>query len=202
VVAISVPSTPRGASSWTRRINLGIFGNQSLTGLVTVIGLVVAVVGVLIAYLDWQGNVAERKPGPVAPPTSPTTSSAAPAEDLSYRLDAAAVDAHTVKVTAKASGEPEPGLTYWFVLEVNWGDGNVDYYPRRMLTGKPATFEVPIPPAADPKFPRQGRVYGLNKTQSAEAETKVELQRTTGKDDYFDNATGQEVSNATPLPYG
>jgi hypothetical protein len=233
VVAINDPKTPTGRTGRARRINLGIFGNPTVAGLIGFIGLLVAMASALIAYLDWQGNVAERaaitatepaqskaaqSTAPITPSSPPAASdtsrpptaanpkaiaqtTAAPAADLSYRLNASPVDSHTVKVTAKASGQPRRGLTYWFVLEVNWGGGNIDYYPRRTLTGSSSTFEVSIPANADPRYARQGRIYGLNNTQNTQAEVKLEAQSTTEEDDYFDNATGQAVSNATTLPY-
>jgi hypothetical protein len=122
-------------------------------------------------------------------------------EDLSFRLSAASVDSHTVTVTSKASGEPEPRLTYWFIVEVNWGDGNIDYYPRRKMTGKATSFEVTIPANADTTYVRQGRIYGLDSAENAQAEDKLTRQGATGVDDYFDEATGQSVSNAARLPY-
>lgn len=122
-------------------------------------------------------------------------------EDLSYRLSAAPVDSHTVTVTAEASGEPESQLTYWFIVEVNWGDGNIDYYPRRKMTGKSTSFDVTIPANADASYVRQGRIYGLDSAENAQAEDKLTQQGETGTDDYFDEATGQSVSNAARLPY-
>jgi hypothetical protein len=200
--AISDPTTPTGRAGRSRRINLGVFGHPTIANLIGLIGLFIATASALIAYFDWQGNVAERadKATPTsATPASPSPTTAAP--ELSYQLTATPVDSHTVKVTAKASGRPRPGLTYWFVLEVNWGGGNIDYYPRRTLTDSPGTFEVTIPADADPSYARQGRVYSLTSTQNAQAEVRVEAQSTTRQDDYFDNATGQTASNAVNLPY-
>ena len=202
VAAISDPTTPTGRAGRSRRINLGVFGHPTIANLIGLIGLFIATASAFIAYFDWQGNVAERvnKATPAsAAPASPTPATATP--ELSYQLTAAPVDSHTVRVTAKASGRPRPGLTYWFVLEVDWGGGNIDYYPRRTLTDSPGTFEVTIPADADPSYPRQGRVYSLNSTQNTQAEAKVEAQSTTRQDDYFDNATGQTASNAVKLPY-
>jgi Caspase domain len=122
-------------------------------------------------------------------------------KDLSYRLGATSVDSHTVTVTAKASGEPEPRLSYWFFVEVNWGNGNIDYYPRRKMTGRATSFDVTIPSNADPSYVRQGRIYGLNSAENAQAEDKLTRQGETGTDDYFDEATGQSVSNVAKLPY-
>jgi hypothetical protein len=236
-MGMSAPTTPPGRTGRRRRIDLGVFGKPTVAGLIGLLGLLVAVASALIAYLDWQGNVAERAAavavqsspapsfGPIAPsglptgPSSPTATpgtarsstatgptsiaptTTAPAADLSYRLNASAIDSHTVKVTATASGRPQPGLTYWFVLEVNWGGGNVDYYPRRPLGGTSSTFEVPIPAGADPHYARQGRIYALTNAQNTRADAKVDAQSTTQENDYFDNATGQVVSNAVKLPY-
>jgi hypothetical protein len=202
VAAISDPTTPTGPTGRSRRINLGVFGHPTIANLIGLIGLFIATASALIAYFDWQGNVAEREdkatPASSTPgPPSPTTA----APELSYQLAATPVDSHTVKVTTKASGRPRPGLTYWFVLEVNWGDGNIDYYPRRTLTDSSGTFEVTIPADADPSYARQGRVYSLNGTQNTQAEAKMEAQSTTRQNDYFDNATGETASNAVKLPY-
>jgi hypothetical protein len=209
VATISDPTTPTDGTGRSRRVNLGIFGHQTVGNLIGAIGLLIATASAFIAYFDWQGNVAERgaKGAPASSASSATprpsteTSPTSPAPELSYQLTAAPVDSQTVKVTAKASGQPRPGLTYWFVLEVNWGGGNLDYYPRRTLTDSSTSFEVTIPPDADPSYPRQGRVYALNSAQNTQAEAKLEAQSTTREDDFFDNATGQTASNAVKLPY-
>ena len=58
-----------------------------------------------------------------------------------------------------------------------------------------------IPANADPTYVRQGRIYGLDSAENAQAEDKLTRQGATGADDYFDEATGQSVSNAARLPY-
>jgi hypothetical protein len=157
---------------------------------------------------DPSGTTQSASPPTPVRPTSAQPTSIPPErqpistpEDLSYQLSAAPVDSHTVTVMAKASGEPEPRLTYWFILEVNWGNGNIDYYPRRKMTGKSTSFDVTIPANADTTYVRQGRIYGLDSTENAQAEDKLTRQGATGIDDYFDEATGQPVSNAARLPY-
>jgi hypothetical protein len=209
VVAINASPKPPSRTGRNRRINLGLFGIPTVAGLIGFISLIVAVVSALIAYLDWQGNVADRAATPTpsltVPSTGSTTSSSpTPSqtpEDLSYQLSAAAVDSHTVTVTAKASGQPEPGLTYWFILEVNWGNGNIDYYPRRGMTGRSTSFDITIPANAETTYARQGRIYGLNSAQNTQAEDRLKRQGATGVDDFFEEATGQPVSNAAKLPY-
>ena len=107
--AISDPTTPTSRTGRSRRINLGVFGHPTIANLIGLIGLLIATTSALIAYFDWQGNVAERA-GKATPtnsaPASPTLATAAP--ELSYQLTATPVDSHTVKVTAKASGRPRP----------------------------------------------------------------------------------------------
>ncbi|MEU4159243.1 hypothetical protein [Actinoplanes sp. NPDC026670] len=238
-MTISVSPAPQGTPR-RRRVDLGVFGNQTVVGVITFIALIVGMISALIAYLDWQINVtqgastvsspspsvatgptpsmaaSETKPAITSPATVPGTRSPAataspphapapadrpPAEDLSYRLSSTAVNADTVAVTADASGQPQPGLTYWFIVETNWGDGNIDYFPRRKLTGASQEFEITIPPDAEAKYVRHGRIYGLTSSQSADAEGKLERQSTTRTDDYFDRATGQISSNAIRLPF-
>ena len=141
--------------------------------------------------------------GPSSTPTSsatPIASSPTP-EDLRYQLSSSPGGTRTVKVTAKASGEPEPGLTYWFILEVDWGDGNVDYYPRRKMTGRSASFDVTIPTNAEIKYLRNGRIYGLDSAQNSQAEDLLTRQGPSGVNDFFEEATGQPVSDAVKLPY-
>ncbi|MEU4475578.1 hypothetical protein [Micromonospora sp. NPDC023888] len=132
---------------------------------------------------------------------SPSPTSSPTLEDLRYQLSSSPGDSHRVKVTATASGEPEPGLTYWFILEVNWDDGNIDYYPRRKMTGRSASFDLTIPANAETRHLRNGRIYGLDSAQSAQAEDLLKRQGATGVDDFFDEATGQPVSDAVKLPY-
>ena len=142
-------------------------------------------------------------PPSVANPGLVHTSTPAPTPpvDLGYQLTAKARDPRTVDVTAEAAGEPIPGLTYWFFLEVKYHKGYTEYYPRRRMTGRSATFDVMIPPDADTRYLRHGRVYGLNKAQSDQADQKFLRQGVTGVDDYFEKAVGQPVSEAVQLPY-
>ncbi|MFG1884024.1 hypothetical protein [Micromonospora sp. NPDC049102] len=142
----------------------------------------------------------ERTASTPTPSVVPATSSPTP-EDLRYQLSSSPGDSHTVKVTATASGEPEPGLTYWFVVEVNYGDGNIDYYPRRKMTGRSTSFDLTIPANANTKFARIGRVYALDDAQNSQAEDLLTRQGATGVDDFFDEAIGQPVSDPVNLPY-
>ncbi|MET8283102.1 hypothetical protein [Micromonospora sp. NPDC005174] len=142
----------------------------------------------------------ERTASTPTPSVVPTTSSPTP-EDLRYQLSSSPGDPHTVKVTATASGEPESGLTYWFVVEVNYGDGNIDYYPRRKMTGRSTSFDLTIPANANTKFARNGRVYALDDAQNSQAEDLLTRQGATGVNDFFDEATGQPVSDPVKLPY-
>lgn len=139
-------------------------------------------------------------PSPGAGVTVSSTSPS-PAEDLSYQLEATHVAARTVGVTATASGSPVPGLTYWFVVEVNYGDGNTDYYPRRKMTGKSATFDLTVPDIADLKYVRTGRVYAMSMDQNAQAEDLYTRQGANGKNDFFAEPTGQSASNGVTLPF-
>ncbi|GAA0568365.1 hypothetical protein GCM10010172_60750 [Paractinoplanes ferrugineus] len=141
---------------------------------------------------------------PAAPTAGPVTSDPAScptAGDLRYELVATRDGARSVKVTAKASGRPEPGLTYWFVLEVDYGNGNSEFYPRQTITACPSPFQVGIPAEADPKYVRRGRVYGLDSTLNAQAEVLVQRQTTTRVDDFFKDAPGKPVSNEVSLPF-
>ncbi|RQX16691.1 hypothetical protein DDE19_14025 [Micromonospora ureilytica] len=142
----------------------------------------------------------ESPPSTPAPSTAPAASSPTP-QDLHYQLSSSPGDSHTVKVTATASGEPEPGLTYWFILEVNWGDGNSDYYPRRKMTGRSTSFDLTIPANAETTYLRNGRIYGLDSAQNSQAEDLLKRQGASGVNDFFDEATGQPVSDTVKLPY-
>jgi hypothetical protein len=138
--------------------------------------------------------------GPTSSPTSSRTTGPT-AADLSYQLSASPGGLRTVKVAAMASGQPEPGLTYWFILQVDYGTGSVEYYPRRKMTGRSASFDVTIPDGADTQYVRSGRIYGLDSAQNAQAEDKLTRQGASGVNDFFNKATGQPVSDAVKLPY-
>ncbi|MEU5934505.1 hypothetical protein [Micromonospora sp. NPDC047187] len=157
----------------------------------------VAQVALAAAPAEPDGESTSSTPGPSI---APTASGPTP-QDLRYQLSSSPGDSHTVKVTAAASGEPEPGLTYWFILEVNWGDGNIDYYPRRKMTGRSTSFDLTIPANAETQYLRNGRVYGLDSAQNSQAEDLLKRQGARGVDDFFDEATGQPVSDAVKLPY-
>ncbi|MEV6847641.1 hypothetical protein [Actinoplanes sp. NPDC051411] len=123
------------------------------------------------------------------------------AEDLSYQLSASPGNSRSVKVSAKASGQPEPRLTYWFMLEVDYGKGYVEYYPRWTMTGRSKYFDVKLPNEADTEYSRIGQVYGLNSTQNTQAEAKLGRQNESSAEDFFTKAIGRPVSNAVKLPY-
>jgi hypothetical protein len=132
--------------------------------------------------------------------TGNSSASSAP-EDLSYLLSASLAAPRKAKVSARASGQPEPGLTYWFFMEVDYGKGYIEYYPRKRLAGTSISFDVTIPDDADLQYVRHGRVYGLSSTQDAQAEERRERQETTRVNDFFDKVTGRLVSDAVTLPY-
>jgi hypothetical protein len=121
-------------------------------------------------------------------------------EDLSYQLSASPGDPRTINVAARASGQPDPRLTYWFIVEVNYGKGYIQYYPRWTMTGRSTSFDVPIPGEAETKYSRTGRVYGLDSSHNTQAEDRRKRE-ISGTNDYFEKAPGQPVSNALNLPY-
>ncbi|MFF5288995.1 hypothetical protein [Paractinoplanes globisporus] len=223
-MAISAPSTSRRkeARPTARRGRFGVLGDAKLAGLVGLVGLILALIGVIIAFLSWRGDERDRAAkanpeprnsaavdlpaAPISPPASGVSASAAPthgpAAVLSYRLAASPVDARTVTVTTTPTGLPAPGMTYWFMVEVNWGDGNIDYYPRRRLDDQASTFDVTIPVDASTDFARTGRVYALNEEQSNAADVRLARQGAGPSDnDFFADRTGQAVSNGVRLPF-
>jgi hypothetical protein len=121
-------------------------------------------------------------------------------EDLSYRLSASPGDTRTVNVVADASGQPDPTLTYWFIMEVNYGKGYIEYYPRWTMTGRSMSFDVQIPGGAATEYSRIGRVYGLDSTHDTQAKDRL-ARASSGANDYFEKAPGRPVSNAVNLPY-
>lgn len=123
-----------------------------------------------------------------------------PPQDLRYRLSASPKDSRTVVVSPGPSGRPVPELTYWFIMEVHYEDDYVEYYPHMRMTGSSTSFDVLIPPRADTKLIRYGRIYALNSAQNAQAEQKLE-NSPTNKNDYFEKPIGQPVSNSVLLPY-
>jgi hypothetical protein len=213
VVTISASSAPRD-SARRSRISLGILGEPSIAGVVGVLALITTVTGVVIAYLDWQNNLANNPPpvstsasaspgaSPSASPALSPSASPTPLRDLGYQLAAKATGSRVVEVSATASGQPEEGLTYWFVLEINWGGGNVDYYPRRKMTANSAIFDLTLPADSNTTFARKGRVYALDARQSREAQIRLDRQSGSKEDDFFAEATGKTVSNVVALPFG
>jgi hypothetical protein len=180
------------------------FVAAALFGFATVAQLALAA-----APPDYNRSDPSRSSGPSARPiASPPTSSPTftptlePASaDLSYRLSASSSGPRTVRVAATASGQSEPGLTYRFILQVDYGKGYVECYPRQKMTGRAASFDVTIPDGADTQYVRSGRIYGPNSAQNAQAEEKFARQRATGVNDFFTKETGQPVSDKVKLPY-
>jgi hypothetical protein len=219
--------------------------NAKIAGAVGLAGLLLTLVGVVIAFLSWQGDERERAIKPMPPTSIPTPTSASPTVSanvgaspvasgaapvgvpdpveeikrttpppgkptiktpavdaaLSYHLDSSSVAAHTVSVSTSPTGRAETGMTYWFMVEVDWG-GNIDYYPRRRLDARKSTFDVSIPSNADTKYARTGRVYALTGEQAAQAQILLDRQTSpTGEDDFFAEQTGRSVSNGERLPF-
>ncbi|GAA0561322.1 hypothetical protein GCM10010172_50670 [Paractinoplanes ferrugineus] len=130
----------------------------------------------------------------------------AAAEELHFTLSAVRTTTNTVKVTSVASGRAEAGRTYWFIIETDWGNGNTDFFPRRPVSAATKAFEVALPPEADLKFVRQGRIYALTDAESAGAESmrQHQLQQAGGAvrdDTYFTNPPSEIASNAVRLPF-
>ncbi|MET3425185.1 hypothetical protein BJ973_004397 [Actinoplanes tereljensis] len=114
--------------------------------------------------------------------TSPATTAVPVQEDLRYDVTATRNHAREAKVKATAYGQPEPGLTYWFFVDVDYGKHYVEYYPRRKLTGRTTSFDIDLSADADLQFPRTGRIYGLTSAQSTEAAVRQQRQETTKKE--------------------
>jgi hypothetical protein len=72
---------------------------------------------------------------------------------------------------------------------------------RVVTMARPNDEEVTIPANAGTKYVRNGRIYGLDSAQNVQAEDRLKRQGATGVDDFFEEATGQPVSNAVKLPY-
>ncbi|WP_250035652.1 hypothetical protein [Paractinoplanes maris] len=178
--------------------------------MMTAAGVVLALIGVIIAYLAWRGDEGERRNvagGDASPSIAPSNasgnaSSSTPAGPLRYQLDAGSLDDRTVRVAATTSGAPEASTAYWFILEINWGDGNTDYYPRRDLKGDAATFDVTIPADASTDVVRTGKVYALTPAQASQAQVYLDRQANpAADDDFFDNPPGEAKSAGVRLPF-
>ncbi|GGL21262.1 hypothetical protein [Mangrovihabitans endophyticus] len=204
---LPTPSAPRDGGSSQNAYATGgsatVAGGNVSTGMpagyVVISLLIVAAAPVavpLVAARLTPASAVDPGGGAAMSSTSPS-----PAEDLSYQLKASQVSPRTVRVAAIASGVPVPGLAYWFVVEVNYGDGNTDYYPRRKMTGRSATFDLTVPDISDLKYVRTGRVYAMSKNQNAQAEDRFTRQGASGVNDFFAEATGQPASNGVTLPF-
>lgn len=124
-----------------------------------------------------------------------------PVEDLSFELSAEQAGTNTVRIRPTASGRAKPGRSYWFMVETNWGNGNTDFFPRREVTSRTGAFEISIPPDADHRFVRQGRIYELTGAQSAKAEFMRQHQNTPRDDNFFPDAPETIASNVVTLPF-
>jgi hypothetical protein len=117
------------------------------------------------------------------------------------RLATRPIDARTVEVTVTPPARLTAGRDYWLFVEIDWRDGNTDYYPREKLTGHQRTLVVDIPPDATLDAERAGRVYALTPAQSAATDDRVERQQTTKVDDFFANPPGAAASGSIALPF-
>jgi hypothetical protein len=144
-----------------------------------------------------------------APPSTTratTTATTAPkhgaATTGTFRLAVQPLDARTVEVAVTPPARLTTGRDYWFFVEVDWRNGNTDYYPREKLTRGPQTLIIAIPSDATLQADRAGRIYALTPDQSADAAERLERQQTRKDDDFFANTPGTTASHATPLPSG
>ena len=179
--------------------------------------------GGITAPLPAPGSTQPATPAPTALPTtrqpttiSPTTTKPATTASTTapnkppqtgvttstHRLAVQPIDARTVEVTVTPPARPSTGRDYWFFVEIDWRDGNTDYYPREKLTGNRETFMISIPPDATLDADRTGRIYALTADQSADAQQRLERQRTSKDDDFFGNPPGTAASASVTLPFG
>ncbi|WP_148308106.1 hypothetical protein [Actinoplanes friuliensis] len=174
----------------------------------------------LLAYIGdvqerWQpDDVAAAPASPVqsrsaTPSASPSTAAPGPSpatkpkqRNGAFQLTAQPLDARTVEVAVTPPTGLAAGRDYWFFVEIDWRDGNTDYYPREKLTGATQTLVIDIPPDATQQADRTGRVYALTTDQSREAAVRLQRQRTSKEDDFFADAPGATASQATGLPFG
>ncbi|GAA0453180.1 hypothetical protein Ade02nite_01320 [Paractinoplanes deccanensis] len=199
---------------------LRFLGSPKFAGGVAVVGVVIA----LLAYIgDVQGRQQPDVAGPVASASasgvgaastaaSPSSSAASTATSPtasreaggtgSFELSTRRLDDRTVEVDITPPADPAEGRAYWFFVEVDWRDGNTDYYPREQLTSDAQTLTVAIPPDATLDADRTGRVYGLTPAQSTEAGERLKRQQTTRQNDFFPNVFGTAASASVKLPFG
>ncbi|AEV84851.1 hypothetical protein ACWT_3827 [Actinoplanes sp. SE50] len=184
----------------------GNYQNSGMPAGYVVLSLVVVAavaIGILVVALRFA-RPSTAGPSSVNTTTGTTTPvvTAAPApEDLHYDVAATRNRAREVRIKAMAYGQPEPGLTYWFFVDVDYGNNYVEYYPRRQLTGRTTSFDVVLVEDADLKYSRTGRIYGLTGAVSDEAAVKLKRQETTRKNDFFTEPPGQPASDAVTLPF-
>jgi hypothetical protein len=220
-----VTSLSPGPADRKRRGPMDFLGWPKFAGLIAVIS---AVIG-LLAYV---GDMQERRhksdqsstasAGSSARPTastspsvsnsSPTTppSTATSGDDSSkkvsgtgsFALATRKADARTVEVDVTPPAKLTDGRVYWFFIEIDWRDGNTDYYPRERLTGGSQSLVVDIPPDARLDAGRAGRVYALTAAQSTDAEVRLNRQRTSKEEDFFPEKPGAAASAAVKLPFG
>jgi hypothetical protein len=240
-------SNTGGPGSGPRRRFFGHFANQSLIGLLTAVGVLITLLGVIVAFVAWRGDEAGRRQGSAAggtpavasgpatastsgpattsnstPASAPTSVTGAPGTDvaepasatattrtpaartpLQYQLTADKSGERMVHVNAVATGTPVSGLSYWFMLEINYGDGNIDYFPRVELNGRTQALDIDIPAGANTAFVRIGRVYALSGSEAARARKLKALQDQGPSDaeDFFPERTGTSKSNGVRMPY-
>ncbi|WP_189080513.1 hypothetical protein [Mangrovihabitans endophyticus] len=159
-------------------------------------------VGVLLVALRFAPS-ASPVPTLTNTTTATTVMSSGPAlvtEDLRYEITAAHLRDREVRISATPHGQPEPGLTYWFFVEVDYGTAYIEYYPHLVLSGHSTPFDVQVPAKADLKFPRTGRIYGLTDDQSKEADI-LRHRSNSNKNDFFVKPPGQPVSDPVKLPF-
>ena len=157
--------------------------------------LFIFAVAVLTILLVTTGPVSHsEKKNVEAMPTSPEPG------ELRYRLSASPVESCTVRLTVNESGQPNSWLTYWFFIEVYYDNGYTEYYPDRRVAINSADFDVSIPGRAETKWNKIGRIYGLENSQNAQANKKLE-RKEIGTRDFFEKPPGQPVSNAVKLPF-
>jgi hypothetical protein len=190
----------RGWRAGKRKVALSINIIVLVVLVLLFLGVLGGAVGRSIGILARPSPITSLSPTIIPSSTTVPSATSTPGK-FSYVISASPAGPNTVRVVTTASGQPVPGLTYWFILQVNYGTGYVEYYPRRKMTGESESFEVTIPAGADTRYVRSGQIYGLNNTQNSQAEDKLEQQGATGVNDYFTKELGQPVSGAVKLPY-
>jgi hypothetical protein len=223
-IATNSSAGPTGQEGQGR---MAFLGWPKFGGLVAVIGVVIA----LLAYVgDLQerrhkaeqgtsasggsgaptgtGGPASASPTAPAspttiPPSTPPTADGPPVSGTgSFALTARKIDTRTVGVEVTPPAKLTRERVYWFFIEIDWRDGNIDYYPREKLPPVATSFVIDIPSDARLDAGRAGRVYALTAAQSADAEVRLGRQSGSKEDDFFPEKPGDAASAATTLPFG